>query len=422
MGIFPPQGGLESGKPGSLVVTSSQTLQGSNVYTEVYIISNATLTLAPGASLVTSHLVIDQGATLQLQGAAVTADTLVSEGTISSTSSSDQITVNIGSKLGGSTSLAGTMILQSIGNVVNHILFGSVSGSGTLEINGIASIEANITLSVASVTGAGTLSIASGYTLTLETNLTLTSLTITGAGTLSIASGYTLTIGGNIALSVASVTGAGTLSIASGYTLTVSGNVTLSVVSVTGAGTLEIASGYTLTVSGNVTLSVVSVTGAGTLEIASGYTLTVQNTSISPSVLFSGSGTLEIGSGVTGGSVSTTTTFWGFYVNAVTELPLGSLSTQALLLFSPSAFGAGSSGSTYVPAGTYYITITSGSSLTITSPSGINLAVVSTSSSYKVNTGTVTVDAFTCCLVNNSSFASGAISVGPASSCSGFKF
>jgi len=227
MGIFPPQGGLESGKPGSLVVTSSQTLQGSNVYTEVYIISNATLTLAPGASLVTSHLVIDQGATLQLQGAAVTADTLVSEGTISSTSSSDQITVNIGSKLGGSTSLAGTMILQSIGNVVNHILFGSVSGSGTLEINGIASIEANITLSVASVTG---------------------------AGTLSIASGYTLTIGGNVALSVASVTGAGTLSIASGYTLTLETNLTLTSLTITGAGTLSIASGYTLTIGGNIAL------------------------------------------------------------------------------------------------------------------------------------------------------------------------
>ena len=342
MSIFPPQGGLESsGKSGSLVVTSSQTLQGSNVYTEVYITNNATLTLAPGASLVTSHLVIDQGATLQLQGAAVTADTLVSEGTISSTSSSDQITVNIGSKLGGSTSLAGTMILQQIGNVINHILFGSVSGSGTIEINGIASIESNITLSVANVSG---------------------------------------------------------------------------------SGTLNIASGYTLTVSGNVTLSVASVTGSGTLSIASGYTLTVENTSISPSILFSGSGTLEIGSGVTGGSVSTTTTFWGFYVNGVTELPLGSLTAQALLLFSPNAFSGGSGGSTSLPAGTYYITIASGSSLTITSASSINFAVVSTSSSYNVNTGTVTVDGFTCCLVNGSSSASGAISVGPANSCSGFRF
>jgi len=341
MSIFPPQGGLESGKSGSLVVTSSQTLQGSNVYTEVYITNNATLTLAPGASLVTSHLVIDQNATLQLQGATVTIDTLVSEGTISSTSSSDQITVNIGSKLGGSISLAGTMILQQIGNVINHILFGSVSGSGKVEVNGIASIETNITLSVASVTGAGTLSIASGYTLTI---------------------------------------------------------------------------------GGNVTLGVASVTGAGTLNIASGYTLIVENTSISSSILFSGSGTLEIGSGVTGGSVSTTTTYWGFFVNGITKLPLGSLTAQALLLFSPNAFSGGSAGSAPLPASTYYITIASGSSLTITSASPMNFAVVSTSSSYSVNTGTVTVDGFTCCEVNKSSSASGAISVTGAASCSGFTF
>ena len=261
MSIFPPQGGLESSsKPGSLLVTSSQTLQGSNVYTEVYITNNATLTLAPGANLVTSHLVIDQGATLELQGATVTVDTLVSEGTISSTSSSDQITVNIGSKLGGSISLAGTMILQSIGNVINHILFGSVSGSGTIEINGIASIEANITLSI-SITGSGTLNIASGYTLTIGGNITLSVASVTGAGTLSIASGYTLTLETNLTLTSLTITGAGTLSIASGYTLTIGGNITLSVASVTGAGTLSIASGYTLTIGGNITLSVASVTG-----------------------------------------------------------------------------------------------------------------------------------------------------------------
>ena len=367
MSIFPPQGGISS-KPGSLLVTSSQTLQGSNIYTEVYITNNATVTLAPGASLVTSHLVIDQGATLQLQGATVTVDTLVSEGTISSTSSSDKITVNIGSKLGGSISLAGTMILQQIGNVINHILFGSVSGSGTIEINGIASLATNLTLTTLSIAGSGTLNIASGYTLTLETNLTLTTLSIAGSGTLNIASGYTLTVGGNVALSVS------------------------------------------------------SVTGAGTLSIASGYTLTLQNTSISSSILFSGSGTLEIGSGVTGGSVSTTTTYWGFYVNGVAKLPLGSLTAQALLLFSPNAFSAGSTGSASLPAGTYYITIASGSSLTITSVSAMNFAVVSTSSSYNVNTGSVTVYAFTCCSVNNSSSASGAISVTGASSCSGFTF
>jgi len=472
MSIFPIQGGGSGGKPGSLLVTSSITLQGAYVYAEVYITNNATLTLAAGASLVTSHIVVDKGATLELQGATVTVDTLINQGNISSTSSSDKITVNIASKLGGSVSLTGTMILQQIGNN-NHILFGSISGTGTLEINGIAYVGNNVSIAVATITGAGTLQIASGATLTLENNLTLASTppaiagpgtleipsgitltiggnatlgvaSVTGAGTISIPSGITLTIGGNVTLSatisgsgtisipsgitltiganvtlgVASVTGAGTISIPSGITLTIGGNATLGVASVTGAGTISIPSGITLTIGGNVTLSA-TISGSGTISIASGATLTLENTAVPTSLLFAGSGNLQIGRGVTGGSVSTTTTYWGFYANGVTELPLGSLSAEALLLFSSNAFSAGIGGYTSLPAGTYYITIASGSSLTITSVSAINLALVSTSSSYDVNTGTTVVSGFTCCSLSSSS---GSITVGGANSCSGFNF
>ena len=392
MSIFPIQGGGSGGKPGSLLVTSSITLQGAYVYAEVYITNNATLTLAAGASLVTSHIVVDKGATLELQGATVTVDTLINQGNISSTSSSDKITVNIASKLGGSVSLTGTMILQQIGNN-NHILFGSISGTGTLEINGIAYVGNNVSIAVATITGAGTLQIASGATLTLENNLTLASTppAIAGPGTLEIPSGITLTIGGNATLGVASVTGAGTISIPSGITLTIGGNVTLSA----------------------------TISGSGTISIASGATLTLENTAVPTSLLFAGSGNLQIGRGVTGGSVSTTTTYWGFYANGVTELPLGSLSAEALLLFSSNAFSAGIGGYTSLPAGTYYITIASGSSLTITSVSAINLALVSTSSSYDVNTGTTVVSGFTCCSLSSSS---GSITVGGANSCSGFNF
>ncbi len=47
------------------------------------------------------------------------------------------------------------------------------------------------TISIASITGAGTLEIASGVTLTLENNYTINSTfpSVTGAGTLEIASG-----------------------------------------------------------------------------------------------------------------------------------------------------------------------------------------------------------------------------------------
>jgi hypothetical protein len=132
---------------------------------------------------------------------------------------------------------------------------------------------------------------------------------------------------------------------------------------------------------------------------------------------------LNFGNNVVGGSVSTSTTYWGFYANNVSVLPLGSPSVQVLLLFSPNAFSTGAGGSTSLPANTYYINIASGSSLTITASSSINnFAVVSTSSSWSINTGSTTVAAFTCCFVNGGGSASGSISVSGANSCSGFIF
>lgn len=343
MSIFPPQGFVTGGsKPGSLLVTSNTTLQGSNVYVEVYVTNNATLTLAPGTTLIASHIVIDTGATLQLQGATIATDTFINEGTLSSTSANDQITVNDTSKIGGSISLVGKMILQQLGNFTNHILVGTISGSGTLEINGIMSIASN--------------------------------------------------------------------------------NTTLNVDSITVNGALEIPSGNTLIIGGNVMLSGASITGTGTLEIANGSTLTLQNTNISNGIIFTGSGTLNIGSGVAGGSVPTGTKYWGFYANSVSQLPLQSLNTEALLLFSPNQFSAGAGGSTSLPANTYYITLGSGSSLTVTSSVGLNFGVVATTSSWSVNTGSTTVNAFSCSLVNGTGSASGSVSVTAANTCSGFVF
>ncbi len=170
MSIFPPQGQFGGSKPGSLVVSYPMVLYGSNVYTEVYITNNATLTLAQGASLVASNIIIDNGATLELQGASVIVDNLINEGSINSNSTSDQITINLRSRLGGVIVITGTLTLQRYYGNINHIIFGSISGSGSLEINGIASVEGDSSISVASITGSGTLEIASGVTLTINDN------------------------------------------------------------------------------------------------------------------------------------------------------------------------------------------------------------------------------------------------------------
>jgi hypothetical protein len=149
--------------------------------------------------------------------------------------------------------------------------------------------------------GPGTVSIASGYTLTLNANYTITSsgLQFTGSGTLSIGSGYTLTLNNSVTWTL-SVSGAGTLSVPSGYTLTLSANVTWSISSLSGSGTVNLGSGYTLTLNTNYTITSSSLqfTGSGTLAIGSGYTLTI-NINITWTLSLSGSGTLSVPSGYT---------------------------------------------------------------------------------------------------------------------------
>jgi hypothetical protein len=94
-----------------------------------------------------------------------------------------------------------------------------------------------------------------------------------------------------------------------------------------------------------------------------------------------------------------------------------------MLLFSPNSFSAGSNGLASLPSNTSYISIASGSSLVIKSSLTMNFAVIYTSKPYSINVGNTTVNAFTCCLTNNSSSASGEITVsGPSSGCDGFQF
>jgi len=164
----------------------------------------------------------------------------------------------------------------------------NIESGATLTIDVSATLPTGIT----TVSGAGTLSISSGYTLTIGANTTFSISTVSGAGTLSISSGYTLTfsgsnllpstltvsgtlaLSGNYTLATNITNGTGNLVINSGYTLTVASNLTLGFTSIGGSGTLSISSGYTLTIGANTTFSGITVSGAGTLSISSGYTLT----------------------------------------------------------------------------------------------------------------------------------------------------
>ena len=202
----------------------------------------------------------------------------------------------------------GTLYLPSAG--YNHILAGTISGTGTLNIqgtaitlmkdqlslsistvsglgtyqiqqNGVCTINGNVEMSLPNITGTGSVSIASGNILTIVGNTTL-SVGLSNFGTLSVNSGVTLTLNNNYSSGV--LAGSGTISISSPYTLTVNTNLTSSL-SFAGAGTLSIASGITLTVGGNITYSIANVSGAGTLVIGSGYTLTFSGNNLLPTTL-----------------------------------------------------------------------------------------------------------------------------------------
>ncbi|MGC8579614.1 MAG: beta strand repeat-containing protein [bacterium] len=116
-------------------------------------------------------------------------------------------------------------------------------------------------------------SIPAGYTLTVYNTQTITT---DPAKNIFIPSGQTVTVGASFTTSSSDAlwTGTGTLSVASGYTLTIGANATFSVPTISGAGTLSVASGYTLTQGAAMTISVSSISVAGTWANA-GYGITI---------------------------------------------------------------------------------------------------------------------------------------------------
>ena len=127
--------------------------------------------------------------------------TLTIEGTIYFQSN---VTITKGASLLSSNTLASSTSPQTN----NYYFIGNLYLGGTYQISqyNTDNIAYSTTINESngnsgSITGLGTLSVASGLTLTVSNNLTLSVPTVSGAGTLSVSSGYTVNINGTLSIS-----------------------------------------------------------------------------------------------------------------------------------------------------------------------------------------------------------------------------
>ena len=213
------------------VISTNTTIANTDVFNDIIVTNNATLTIY-GAVTFHGNVIVENGATL------------------------------LSSNPSASSSSPATNTYSFLGNLYLNGTY-SIAQYNTDVINNSTTISTIASAGGASptISGAGTLSIASGVTLTTNANTTWSVGNVSGSGALYVPSGYTLTIGANTAWSIANVLGPGALSIPSGYTLTVNGNAMWPISTISGAGSLSVASGYALTVWEGNTLSASSVSG-----------------------------------------------------------------------------------------------------------------------------------------------------------------
>ena len=219
------------------------------------------------------------------------------------------LTLNGTILLSGTLSIANTGLLTLVGAITGYpsgaltiLTGGSLKFfnplSGTTNLNG--SFTNNGTFENEN-TGALTLSGAfnNSGTFTVTSNVTLSNATISSTGPISVPSNKTLTISNNASISE-SITGDGTISVASGKTLTIPMNKTVSISPIiSSAGNLTVNG--TLNLSNTVTITG-SFSGSGVLNsgVLNSNTVTLSPTT-TPTSEFSGTinvtnGTLNLGS------------------------------------------------------------------------------------------------------------------------------
>ena len=389
-GTFQGPGTVTVASGASWDVAGSTSVNGGGVVNDGTATIDATDTLNVGSgATVTNHGTLTMHSSAAVFGTnanAVFANTgtlVVSPGSIGTATFGGNLVVN---STGSIQLSSGTLDVYS-GATLNLNAGSSVTGSGTLQDQGVLGINSTQALAMpllvqGTITGAGA--------LTVSGSLTSSGGTFQGPGTVTVASGASWDVAGSTSVTGGGVVNDGTatidatetLSIGSGATVTNHGTFTLDASSeVDGAG-----SNAFFTNTGTV---VVSPGSTGTATLRGGY-LVVNSTG----PIRISSGTLDVYSGATlnlnaGSSVSGSGTLQDQGV-------LGINSTQALampLLVQGTITGAGaltvsgsltSSGGTFQGPGT--VTVASGASWDVAGSTSVTGGGV-------VNDGTATIDA-----------------------------
>lgn len=302
--------------------TIPYTISGANTLTLDNSGSGASITMAAGAT----NAVVATAVSLNdnLTATVSSGDTLALTGTISSTSTSKEITLNGA----GTTVLSGTNTYGPASGTVGTTL----SGGGTLRVGSDTALGAgDVSSATASTIQAGAAGLTLGNNVAVAAgsttvdnngnNLTLNGV-ISGSGSLTKISNHTLTLGGANTYSGGTLVSGGFVAISmdgassgsAGNLGSVPATATANNLTLNNGGLLDSAS-LTLNTNRGITL-----VGTGLLDAASGVTFTVNGN-------ISGSGGLTVdgGAGDTGTIVlGGTNTFGGTTLVSVGTLTLGS--------------------------------------------------------------------------------------------------
>ncbi|WP_440613834.1 autotransporter-associated beta strand repeat-containing protein [Candidatus Pelagibacter sp. HIMB1748] len=292
-GVISGSGGLT--KAGS----GTQTLSGTNTYTGATTVSAGTLTVT-GSLSNTTAVSVASGAVYDVD-ASDTVASITGAGNIEIASSQ---TLTFGD--GNNKTLSG--VISGSGGLTK-------AGSGTQTLSGNNTFSGSTTINAGTLTVSGTLSdstavsVASGAVYDVDASDTIAS--VSGAGNIEIASSQTLTAGDSNDKTLSGVisgSGGFTKAGSSAYTLsgtnTYTGNTNINSGTLTVSGTLSdstaviVASGATYDV--DVSDTIASVDGAGTIEIANAVTLTTGDANDQElSGTISGSGSItKVGNGI----------------------------------------------------------------------------------------------------------------------------
>ncbi|MDA8801497.1 autotransporter-associated beta strand repeat-containing protein, partial [Candidatus Pelagibacter bacterium] len=249
------------------------TTSGTDIVIDV---SNGnTLTISASIGGAGSIDKVGEGNLILNQSNVYTGTTTISDGTLQLNASgtlSDSTSVNVASN--------GTFDI----NLTNTIA--SIEGSGTIDIETGATLtagDANDKEFSGVIQGAGNFSKSGSGTLTLSGTNTYTGSTTINAGTISVASSANLGATPGSADADNIIFNGGTLNTTADFTLGANKGITM-----TGAGTIDIDAGTTLTYAG-------SITDSGTLTKAGTGTLSLSGSSDNSGGILVSAGKIEIG-------------------------------------------------------------------------------------------------------------------------------